>query len=97
MRCIRRTGFPVDVVVDHSRRVLEVQALGQDVRGNEDADLRAAFLRELCRGEAVVIGREALDDVGAVAFGGAVDLGDAVNAGLIELAPPGSGQCRRTR
>ena len=76
----------MDVVVDHPRCVLEVQALGEDVCGNEDADLRVAFLRKRRRGEAVVVGREALDDVSAVARGGAVDLGDAVDAGLVELA-----------
>ena len=33
---------PVDVVVDHARGVLEVQAFGEDVGGNEDTDLGAA-------------------------------------------------------
>ena len=53
---------PVDVVVGHPRGVLEVKTLGEDIGGNQDADLLAALLGE-CRGrEAVVVGREALDD-----------------------------------
>ena len=44
------------------------------------------FSRELGRGRAVVVGREALDDVGPVALGRAVDLLDALDAGLVELA-----------
>ena len=37
---------PVDVVVDHPRGVLKVQTFGEDVGGDQDADLRAALLRE---------------------------------------------------
>ncbi len=47
---------PVDVVVDHPRCVLEVQALGEDVCGNEDADLLAAGIRKRSRGTAIVEG-----------------------------------------
>ena len=88
---------PVDVVVDHPRGVLEVEAFREDVGGDQDADLRAALLGERWRRCAVVVGREALNDVGAIALGGAVDLGDAVDAGLDRAGASGSGRCRRTR
>ena len=88
---------PVDVVVDHPRCVLEVQALGQDVCGNEDADLRAAFLRKRRRGEAVVVGREALDDVGAVTPGRRCRPGRHRRYRPGRVGASGSGRCRRTR
>ena len=68
---------PVDVVVDHPGGVLEVQALGQDVGGDQDPDFGAILLGQCRGGHAVVVGREALDHVGPVALGGAVYLGDA--------------------
>ena len=75
----------MDVVVDHPRGVLEVQAFGEDVGGDQYADLLPALLRKHRHGHAVVVRREALDDVGPVAFGSAVDLRDAVDAGGVEL------------
>ena len=54
---------PVDVVVGHPRGVLKVETLGEDIGGDQDTDLLAALLGEFRGREAVVVGREALDDV----------------------------------
>ena len=76
---------PVDVVVDHPRGVLEVQSLGEDVRGDQDADLHAALLGELRGGEAVVVGSEALYDVCTVLLRGTVHLFNTLDTGLPQV------------
>ena len=55
--------IPVDVVVDHPRGVLEVETLGENIGGDQDADLLSTLLGELRRGEAVIVGCEALNYV----------------------------------
>src|SRR5579863_5121741 len=73
-------GVPVDVVVDHPRGILQVQAFGENVGRDQHADLRTAPFGEFGRRGAVVIGRETLDDVGPIALCRTVDLGHTVDA-----------------
>ena len=70
---------PVQVVIDQPRRVLEVQALGQHVGRNQDADFVLACGGEFGAGRAVVVGCEAADDIGPVPLAAAVDLLDALD------------------
>ena len=75
----------MDVVVDHPRGVLEVETLGEDVGGDQDADLLAAPFGELRGREVIVVGREALNDVCTVLLRGTVHLLDPLYIGLVQV------------
>jgi polar amino acid transport system substrate-binding protein len=78
---------PVDVVVDHLRGVLEVEAFRKDVCTDKYADLLVAGRRKFGRRLAVVVGGEALEQLHSILLGAAVDLfeaGDTAHLKLLE-------------
>ena len=77
--------IPVDVVINHARCILQVQAFGQHIRGHQHADLRQPVRCQIGGRAAVVVRRKALDHIRAAALCGAVHLRHAINAGRIQL------------
>ena len=75
----------MDVVVHHPRGVLEVETLGEDIGGDQDADLLAALLGEFRGRDAIVVGREALDDVCTVLLRSTVHLLHTLDPGVVQL------------
>ena len=66
-------GVPVQVVVDHPRRVLEVQTFGQHVGGDEDADFRFSVVGKFGAGGSVVVRGESPDDIATALLAAAID------------------------
>ena len=77
---------PVQVVVDQARGVLQVQAFTEHIGGNQHAGFAVPLVGQVFAGHAVVVRGKLANHVAAAAFGGRVDLVNALDAGFFEFA-----------
>src|SRR5262245_12210235 len=77
--------IPMDVVVDHPRCVLKVETFGEDVSRNENANFLPSFVYKRWRSRSIIVGGEALNDVGPIGLCCTVNLLSTFYTSLIEL------------
>jgi CspA family cold shock protein len=87
---------PVNVVIHHSRGILKIEPLGEDIRRNQNSDFLFLLGLEFRRRRAVVVGCEPFYDISTVALRGAIHslnssdalgnkLTDQISAGVSEF------------
>ena len=86
--------IPMDIIIDHPTRVLEVKAFGQHVGRNEHSNFLLPLLAKGVRVCSVIVWRKALKDIGAITLGPAVDFGNAFDPRLRELLEQVTGGVR---